>query len=200
MKFSKGYKVPHSEKIIESYSIRSNHIIMNIDADNYEKVFLKLLKKLKEPTFFILEVPCQMDKEVTLRKTNDAPYHKDVYYLDNTNYEASELILKSVGNILINDGTSFFGFASMNERVEIMKGRYNTIYIYKEGDKKVFTDVLDKLNIPKDDFEIDLAVETFTEEEPGESFKYIDKSGNDIYSILEEFKKIGMYLDHTEEQ
>ena len=84
--------------------------------------------------------------------------------------------------------------------MQIMKGRYNTIYIYKEGDKKVFTDVLDKLNIPKDDFEIDLAVETFTEEEPGESFKYIDKSGNDIYSILEEFKKIGMYLDHTEEQ
>jgi len=197
MNFSKGYKVSNPQNIKESFSVENDHILINLSVEKYQKVMTELCKLLQEPLFFIIEVPCDELKEKELRKSNYDPLHKDVYYLDEIDNKAAETILENMGDMLINDGLSAFGFGCLEVRAEVMKGKYNTLTVFAD-DLKPYIDVLKSNEIEQVD-SIVTAEDLFTRENPGICQKYVDKDNRDIFVHKDFFVKMGAYLDHTEE-
>lgn len=151
---------------------------------------------IPEPCFFILEVPCSKEKEDELNKDNADALHNDVYYLDNIDHEFMLSILNDLGDILINDGISSFGFSSLKDQVEIMKCKYNLISIYSKISDP-FVQKLKELGF-EEASNIVTAGDLINENNPGICKRYVDAKGKEIFDIVKVLSKVGMYLDQVE--
>ncbi|MBR0349376.1 MAG: hypothetical protein IIX16_07030, partial [Clostridia bacterium] len=149
-KFRKGCTVPYPERINEEYKINDNCIVANIGADKIENLLLDFIKIHNEPLFFILETPAMKNDETEIKSGVVENFHKDVYYIDGCTQEETFAILNRVGELLINDGLSSFGFGCHVSHDEIMIGKYNVVTIYSQDIEKYNT-LLEKHKIKRVD-------------------------------------------------
>ena len=196
MKLSKGYQINNANQIKECFAIEDDNILINVDADNYLEIMKSMSLLIPEPCFFILEVPCSKEKETELNKSKEDALHNDVYYLDNIDHEFMLSILNDLGDILIDDGISSFGFSSLKDQIEIMKCKYDLISIYTKI-RDPFIQKLKELGIEEVD-NILTAGNLINEDNPGICKRYVSPKGKDIFDIVKTLSKVGMYLDHVE--
>lgn len=188
----KGCQVPFPELLFEQYQKQGNKIVANVGADKIADVLYHFLSMHEEPIFFILELPCHKDVE------NEAgTLHRDVYYRDGCSQKEAETILLRIGELLINDGLCTFGFGCHDSKDEIMVGKYNVVTIFS-NDIQRYHDFYGAHDIPEAD-QLITAWDTFSEENPGKSEKYIS-NGKNIFSIPEDFKDWGLYFAERREE
>ena len=185
-----GCKVPFPEKLSEEYMLADDQIIANISADRIKAVMEHFISIHKEPVFFILELPSKRNDEEEILPGVVDKLHKDVYYIDGCTQEEALIILLRVGDLMINDGLSSFGFGCHESTDEIMFGKYNVTTIFSRNIEQ-YIDFMAEHEIPKAD-NITTAWDTFSQEHPGSSER-IDTDGKDIYSIPEIFADWGIY-------
>lgn len=196
LKFRKGCTVPFPEKIHEEYEINDNCIIANIDADKIEDLLLDFIKLHNEPLFFILEIPSKLEDENIVKPCWVEGLHKDVYYIDGCTQEQALVIVEKIGDLLINDGLSSFGFGCHFSHDEIMVGKYNIITIYSKNTNSY--NVLLEKNELKRVNNLVTAWDTFTHDTPGEA-KRIETNGKNVFDIPEMFADWGIYLAEQRE-
>ena len=198
MNFSKGFIVRNPENIKECFAIEGDNLLINLSSEKYQKVVNDLVECLPIPAFMAYEVPCNELKEKELRKSNQDPFHNDVYYIDGMDHKIMQLIMEKMGDMLINDGLTQFAFGGLETQEEIVKAKYNLLIIIAKDFSK-YIGVLNKHGIEQVD-QIVTARDTFTEEHPGMCQKYIDEKGRDSYDLRDIFIEMGAYLDHVAEQ
>ena len=196
LKFRKGCTVPFPEKIHEEYEVNDNCIIANIDADKIEKLLLDFIRMHTEPLFFILEIPSKLEDENIVKPCWVEGLHKDVYYIDGCTQEQALVIVEQIGELLINDGLSSFGFGCHISHDEIMVGKYNVITIYSQNIDSY--NVLLEKNELKRVNNLVTAWDTFSHDTPGETER-IETNGKDVFDIPEMFADWGMYLAEQRE-
>lgn len=197
MKFKQGCQVPNPDIINESFMTKEQYILANVDSAHLLNVLLTFIDNIEEPGFLFLEVPLNSQEESKLRKSNQDPFHKGIYYLDNLSKAIMKSIIECYKTVLLQDGLIHFGFASHRTKEEIVIGKYNVVTIYSRNLSK-WANILSNLSIPKVE-RIVSAWDTFTETNPGQSFAIKDEN-LDIYVVLEELQKNGLYLYEIREE
>ncbi|MBQ9120412.1 MAG: hypothetical protein IJY09_10235 [Lachnospiraceae bacterium] len=187
----KGVQVPQPEKLYEGYAVSENTMRANVDAEKILEVMRHFIVMHKEPLFFILELPCELDAEKKRGQGTANGLHKNIYYIDGLSQEQALSLLESKGNLLVQDGMSSFGFGGHDSRNEIMKGKYNVVSIYSPNISE-FHEFFAVHQI-SECLELITAWDTFTLEQPGISSLYVE-NGEDVYSLPEYFKEWGIYL------
>ena len=196
LKFRKGCTVPFPEKIHEEYEVNDNCIIANIDADKIENLLLDFIRMHTEPLFFILEIPSKLEDESIVKPCWVEGLHKDVYYIDGCTQEQALVIVEQIGQLLINDGLSSFGFGCHISHDEIMVGKYNVITIYSQN-LDCYNVLLEKNELKRVNNLI-TAWDTFTHDAPGETER-IETNGKNVFDIPEMFADWGIYLAEQRE-
>ena len=195
-----GVKVSDLTGIEQAFQVRKTEkytvITLNISRENLESIILDLLPLVATPGFFVLEFPSHRDTEKLLRKDEDDPFHKDVYYLDGQGIDGFKQLWFSARELLLDDGIVTFGFGSHpncteGQTDEIFVGKYKIFKIYSNNPDK-FLQALNKLDIPQVE-KLKTVWDNFSKENPGRAER-IDINGNDIYDLAESLKEQGLYF------
>ncbi len=194
--FKKGCKVPFPEKIFEQYEKVEQGYIANINAGKIMDTLKEFVARQNELVFFFLEVPAKLDDEKEIEPGVLDGTHKDVYYMDDMDEEEVNALLDAIGELLVNDGLSSFGFGSPKNKDEIIVGKYNVVKIYSYENRS-YDDLFEKLEVPQTTNLI-TAWDTFTVDSPGIS-DIFELNGKDVYSIIDDFKEIGLYFAEQRE-
>ena len=133
-----GCRVPFPEKLSAEYVSEGNLITANVNAEDIEEIVKQFILMHKEPLFFILELPARLYDEVESRPGEIDTFHKDVYYIDGCTQEEALTILLRVGNLLIHDGLSSFGYGCHESGDEIMLEKYNVLTIFSRNISFIF--------------------------------------------------------------
>lgn len=201
--FIKGAKIRESIVLKEEYEINGNWIYANISAENIRKIIDKFVEIEKGNRFCLfIEIPANIADENVIGMDNEGFYqleskHMDVYYLDNITDEYVIYLLDEFGDILINDGLSYFGILSQSGR-EIGKYKYNVIKAYTRDDLLPLIKVFDSFDLPETD-NLVTAWDYFSQDSPGESELY-KKDGKTIYDVVDDLKEIGLYKYEQREE
>ena len=197
MKLPVGMKVPQLDEVHESYEMidreRYLSFLINVSEEKIKPLLRRFCGELDEPGFFILETPTNEQEEKRLRKSENSPMHRDVYYLPNLNGEGMLSLLDRYGELLIQDGLGTFGFASHNSKDEIFVGRYNITSIFAfTRDAQKYRRMLNDFGIPEEE-EIKTVRSTFTEQSPGECYR-IEFGGMNIYDLVQALEPEGLFF------
>ena len=198
LKFIKGVEFDGADKLSEGYQIvDANWVCANVNADKIRKVIDKFISLESSMMFCLfIEVPLKQEHEDLI--IGSSTRHVDVYYLDFLTAQQLKDILDNVGSILVNDGLSIFGVLSQSGN-EIGKYRYNVMKACSQsGDLTVFRKLFRQLDMPQTN-ELKTAWSLFTDENPGISSSY-SENGRDIYDVVAELTKVGMYKAELREQ
>lgn len=193
----KGFTVPFPDKLYEGYQVNEYSIIANVNEDKTLDVVEHFIREHNEPLFFILELPARLDTEKEVRPGVVNGLHKDIYYIDGCSVEEALTIMDRVGELLINDGMSAFGFGGHNSQDEIMIEKYNVVTLYSREVEK-YKGFFEKHDIGQVQ-ELITAWDTFTPENPGQSRMYTT-DGKVVYDIVEMFADWGIYHAETREE
>ena len=193
LKMIKGVKINDSDKLNEEYMITENCIMANIDANKILKIINDFVDIQKDPLFLIIEVPTN-EKDEEIEGNIIRELHKDVYYLDNMSKPFAKELLKTFGNLFINDGLSQFGIGNHVSNAEIMTDKYNVIEIFNGKDKiDNYEKLMDKYKIKKVE-DLVTAWTFFSNSNPGECI-YVDEDGKSVYDAIEVLtKESGLYF------
>ncbi|RPI79587.1 MAG: hypothetical protein EHM45_02330 [Desulfobacteraceae bacterium] len=192
----KGISIPFPEKINEGFEIKltdqsHTHITANISANKIDFVFTKLVSLVIPLGFFVIEIPTNQKDEKDLRKSDNDPCHRDVYYLDGLELNEFFNIYNEFKELLIHDGEINFGFGSHNGIDEVLVGSYKIFSILTDDPNKYLLK-FDEMGFSKYD-NLAVAQDTFSENHPG-SRSTIRVNGKLIYDIPEILKDRGMYF------
>lgn len=199
-KLSFGVSVPDLTGIEQAYEVRQTEkytiFTVNISRDNLEHALLSLIPLVATPGFFVLEVPSHEETEQRLRKNNDDPFHKDVYYLDGQEMVGFKQLWEVSRELLLDDGMVTFGFGSHpnctdGQFDEVFVGKYKILTLYSNNPNK-FIQALAELGIPQVE-KLRTVWDNFSEENPG-SAETIQINGKDIYDLAETLKEQGLYF------
>lgn len=200
-----GVTVPHLAGIEQAYQVRQGKkytvFTVNISRENLETVLLNLIQLVATPGFFVLETPTNEIIEQQLRKNDDDPFHKDVYYLDGQETEGFKQLWDEARELLLDDGMVAFGFGSHpnctdGQFDEVLVGKYKILTIYSNNPDK-FTQALAQLGIPQVE-ELRTVWDNFSEDSPGIAER-IEVNGKDIYDLVELLNKQGLYFKEYRE-
>lgn len=195
-----GVTVPHLTGIEQAYQVRQdkNYTVftVNISHQNLEPILLSLVSLVAVPGFFILEMPTHQDVEQQLRKNDEDPFHKDVYYLDGQEIEGFKQLWGAARDLLLDDGMVTFGFGSHpnctdGQFDEVFVGKYKILTIYSNNPDK-FSQALADLGVPQVE-KLKTVWDNFSEENPGRAER-IEINGKDIYDLAESLKDNGLYF------
>ncbi len=199
LEFVKGSKIKDSKVLKEGYSIEQDkglkYIRANVNANKILKLIYDFVDKQKDNDrlFLFFEVPCNLkDETVVKESTEDGAViieetHNDVYYLDGISKEILKKILDPVSDVLINDGLVIFGVGNHFTGDEIGKYKYNEMFVYFKDETKNYKDIFKNNNILEDNNLVS-PWDIIKEDNPGESEKYTDENGMDIYDIIKSFQ------------
>lgn len=185
-----GVHIPFPDKVEEKYISSENSIRLNISFEKIEPLINDFLLGLSEPLFLVIELPLKEKEEIKLKESNDYGFHSEILYLDGQTKKQMYEILNLYGEILFNDGMSRFGIASHKTSDELFVEKYKIIDIYSKNIKNHLS-LMKKYSIDETKVLI-TAWDTFSNENPGKCTKVIIDN-KDIYDVVEELKKIGMY-------
>ena len=200
-KLAKGCNVKDLSGIEEGYEFNDNGkfvtFTLNISRENIEKYFFHLASYVNKPSFFLLEHPTNEKIEKKLRKSDESPTHKDVYYRDNLDFEDLSSIWDKCSNFCLDCGMTNFGFGSHEGIDEVFITRYKICYILS-GNHEKYLNALAELNMPHVE-KLKTVWDNINYENPGEtsSLKFEDKT---IYDVVEDLKEDGLYFyEHRED-
>jgi len=196
IEFKKGCKVPFPEKIFEQYEKVEQGYMANINVGKIIDAVKEFVARQNGLVFFFLEVPAKLDDEKEIKPGVLDGTHKDVYYMNDMDEEEVNVLLDVIGELLVNDGLSSFGFGSQKNKDEIIVEKYNVVKIYSYENHS-YDDLFEKLEIPQTT-KLITAWDTFTIDSPGVS-DIFELNGKNVYSIIEDFKEIGLYFAERRE-
>ena len=192
-----GVTITDSTGIHECYASRTEKSLMaNISKSNIMPFMRNFCEQLKEPLFFILQLPANLDTEEKLRTADSIGFHSDVYYLDGCSKPYISSLLDRFENLLVNDGYIQFGIASHQTKDELFFVKYKVANLYG-SDIQQYDALFEKFGIPKET-EIKTVCENFSRLTPGE-VERMTINGEDAYTMLEDLKKNGLYYAKTVE-
>lgn len=194
----KGCFVKNATALQEQYERRENYLKANVDADKIRSILEDFINMQEGLMFFILELPTNADEEDKNQSGEVNTYHRDVYYIDGCSKEGLLEILQLIGDLLINDGLSHFGFGCHDYPDEIMSTDYNMVLIYSKNNLNKYNNFFEQHDITRTD-KLITAWDTFSEENPGICRSYV-KDGKNVYSIPEDFKEWGIYFAERREE
>ncbi|QNU68305.1 hypothetical protein EHE19_007835 [Ruminiclostridium herbifermentans] len=196
-----GVHVSNLDGINEEYAIEEYEnifrITINVSAENIDSVFRELCARVRTPGFLMLEHGTNQNIEKQLRKSDTDPMHIDVFYLDGLESTAFFALYNQYNKLLVNDGVISFGFGSHICTDEVYVGPYKIFTIFTNETEK-YIDVLKKYNIPQV-HRVKTIWNNFSEESPG-SRMTIKVNGIDIYEMIEQLSKKGLYLGERREE
>ena len=200
----RGCRVPAPEALEEGFEQKERSFYANLHAEHIEQVMRAFLLRQKEELFFFLELPAAEDEEKKLReewkkqnREGDAPLHRDVYYWDGITSDAALSLLDEHGELLIQDGMSFFGFGVRSFSAEIQKWKYNLVTLFAREPER-YRDFFPGLGIPERE-ELTTAWDTFSHSTPGECVA-IRVGGRSVFDLAEELKPKGLYFAQRREE
>lgn len=194
----KGCTVPFPEQLSEGYEVQENRIFANVNAEKILDVFNHFIVMHDDDQgFFILELPVNRDEEEEIRPGVVEATHKHVYYIDALSTEEALTILIRSGELLINDGISYFGYGFPKTGDEMMLDKYNVITIFSQEIDR-YSDFFDPHDIPRVE-DLKMAWDTFSEEHPGIAER-IDIDGKSVYDLVDQYKDWGIYKADTREE
>lgn len=181
---SEGYTVA---KTAQPYSV----ITVNVSADRLEEVFLSLAELVNTPGHVIVEIPTNEEVEKQLRENDQAPFHKDVYYLDGVGFDALKALFVSYAQFFVDDGGVTFGFGSHQGYDEVFVGRYKVMLIYA-ADPDKYIQKLDKLGYERRD-PLRTVWDNLSPIAPGYT-EVVTVEGKTVYDLVERLVEQGFYL------
>lgn len=195
LKMVKGSIIQDAYKLNEEFEVRKEGIIANVNEDKIFKVIDDFIEIQEGYLFLIIEVPTSAENE----DKNSHTFHKDVYYKDGMTKEEIRKIFDQYGDLFIQDGMTQIGVGNHESKEEIMKKKYNVIYVYAEkNEKNKYEEMFLKNKIRKTN-NITTAWDYFTKENYGES-QIVEKDGKTVYDIVEILKKEnGLYFAERRE-
>ncbi len=193
MKLKKGCNVIRSGILFEGYELGENLITANIGSDHIEEIMRRFIDAHeKEPMFFILEIPTNINDE----EAPNISCHKDVYYIDGCSRVKALAIMEEAGELLFEDGFCAFGYGCHESGDEIMFGKYNVMTIYSVN-TEAYESMLINQGIPRTK-KLVTAWDTFTPDSPGLSESVVI-NGKSVYDIPKQFESQGMYFAERRE-
>ena len=200
----RGCRVPAPEALDVGFDLLERSFYANLHAEHIEQAMRAFLLRQKEELFFFLELPAAEDEEKKLReewkkqnREGDAPLHRDVYYWDGITPDAALSLLDEHGELLIQDGMSFFGFGVRSFSAEIQKWKYNLVTLFAREPER-YRDFFPGLGIPERE-ELTTAWDTFSPSTPGECVA-IRVGGRSVFDLAEELKPKGLYFAQRREE
>jgi len=186
-----GVIIPSPEKIKEEYQIFDNRILFNISFEKLETFIDEFVTQLVEPLFFVLELPLSRDEESEVRMKDTDPFHKKVCYLDGQSRKQIKEIFNLHGELLLNDGMSWFAVYShdSNDGIYIQKYKVASIYSYEPTK---YAGLLKRYGLDETE-KLFTVWDTFSYETPGEALK-IEIDGRTVYDVYSDLQKLGMYV------
>ncbi len=186
--------VPFPEKLFEHYEVKENAICANVSTSKVLDMMKRFAKIHNEPLFFILELPCKKEDNITESKIiTNANDDIDTFFIDGLDAEQACQCIDALGNFLLKDGMNTFGIGGHESHEEILFGKYNVMTIYTQNVNK-YCNFLNDFMIEQTD-KLITAWDTFDREHPGQCTIYISmETGKTVYDIPEAYKKYGMYL------
>lgn len=187
-------KVPFPEKLFEHYEVKENAIYANVNTSKVLDMMKRFVEIHHEPLFFILELPCKEEDDITeTKKIVNANEDFDIFFIDGLGAEQACQCIDALGNFLIKDGMNTFGIGGHESHEEILFGKYNVMTLYTRNIKE-YRDFLNDFEIEETGTLI-TAWDTFDQEHPGECTIYVsEKTGKTVFDIPEAYKEYGMYL------
>lgn len=195
-KLIQGVTAENLDGIHSAYYTDENGISAVLSAELIESAVCSLIKRLDEPVFFFIELPCGEDQEKVLRKNKTDPFHYDLYYLDNCTLPVAQAIMGRFGELLVNDGICRFGFGSHSSGEEIYCLNYQVVSVYGSSEK--FETVFKELGAVKEK-NFRTLWDNFSADTPGTSAS-VEKDGETVYDIPVNLEPEGMYLADTLEE
>lgn len=196
-----GNYVPSLQEIQEGYTKQytGNYwcLVINVSAEHIEKLFCDLCTLVRQPSFLLFEHGTNANIEEQLRMSDQAPSHKDVFYIDGLDYARFEEIYNKYRELLVQDGEICFGLGSHDGIDEVYVGAYKIFNIYTDIPEK-YEQVLHKEGFELLE-EMKTVWETFTPDKPGMR-KTVNINGIDIYEMIEELKEQGLYFAERREE
>lgn len=164
---------------------------INVSAEHIDSLFRLLCGQVRQPSFLVLEHGTNQKDEETLRTSDQDPFHKDVLYLDNLEYQKFEEIYNKYKELLIHDGEICYGLGSHNGMDEVYVGAYKIFFIFTDTPDK-YEAILQELGFKL--FERMKTVwSVIRHDNPGQR-RCVKKNGIDIYEMVEALKSEGLYL------
>ena len=200
----KGASIPDASALKEEYTVSGKQLTANVSAEHILPVFEAFLRQIREdePLYLFIEVPCKAPEEQRPKKglrkiVSGKELPRDVYYLDDLYQEQMLMLLQSgVGELLIHDGLTHFGFGSLESQTELGKYKYNVLigYAQKEPVDQLCA-IFDAFDMPRSPA-ITTAWDLFSKNSPGDSYRY-EFNGKNVYDLIEEMKELGLYKAET---
>jgi len=200
----KGASVPNAEQLSEQYQMMNDRICANVSAEKIQSVLENFMDMNQEEALFLfIEVPAPLDEETIISQGAEGVVqtsegwayienpHKDVYYLDNISSDRLKWLLKPFYEILIHDGMSSFGVGNPFYD-EVGKYQYNNMIVFSQERLKEYAFLFEDEGISETSHLV-TAWDTFTDETPGISELYKDSQGRNVYDVVEELEKSGLY-------
>lgn len=162
----------------------------NISFEKLKPLLKDFYHNIDEPVFVAIHVPLSRKEEGEMKQDGRSILHEEVLYMGEAKKEQVDKILYDYGDIILNDGMSKFAVASIPSKDEIFIEKYKITYLYgRDLDKH--TELMKKYSIRETESLV-TAWDTFSPEHPGRCSR-IDINGIDIYYVVNELKKLGMY-------
>lgn len=203
---AKGVQVPNLDGIYECYEVIRrirpsdgqpyDSFAINISIDKLRPLLKCFCENLEEPCFFLCEVGASQEEETELRKSESAPFHRNVYYKDGCSRDELLELLAAYGEWFIQDGMSCFGFASHRSKDEIYVGKYKLTNLFTSNSEQ-YKALLSRFDIPQEK-EIKTVWENFTYETPGEC-NLVTIEGKTVYDMIDLLLENGLYLAERRE-
>lgn len=192
-----GYILPEGIDIADvsglenSYQIHENGCVSAVlGADKMMEFLYDVTKKMAEPVFFFLELPLSDEEEKELHEKNKFR----LFYLDNCTKEVVGAIIRTYGELLVNDGLCRFGFGENELGGEVYVQSFNVISVSAQS-KKLFdgaVDVLKKCGAHKTE---NLITPWDVLSQQNQSVcAAVDEDGFTVFDIPEALKDAGMYF------
>ena len=199
LKMIKGAVINDADKLNEEYMINENSIIANVDADKILKVINDFIDLQNHLLFLIIEVPTKENEEKKEEDGTIKHFHKDVYYLDGMSKKFVKEMLKTFGNLFINDGMAQIGVGNHITESEIMTDKYNVVKILGGKEDISKYEELMMNNDIKSVKNLITAWDYFSKSNPGES-NSIEEDGKDVYDAVDILtKEAGLYFAERRE-
>ena len=199
-----GCQVPDSGALQESFEQKDKYFYANLHAEHIDGVMRAFLLRQTEELFFFLELPTPQNEEKKMREEwkrqnpdGEAPLHRNVYYWDGITLEQAFALLDEHGELLIQDGMSFFGFGVRSFSAEIQKWKYNLVTLFAREPER-YRDFFPGLGIPERE-ELTTAWDTFSPSTPGDCIA-IRVGGRNVFDLAEELKPKGLYFAQRREE
>ncbi len=186
----RGNGVPFPTQLFEGCKFSAPWFTANVHEYKIKELAMHFVGIHKGLFFFILELPKDINEARGCREITDT-HNKDVYYIDGCTQTEALTILRTVGDLLINDGMCSFGFGCCESRDEIIVGKYNVVSIYAENEN-TYDGFFEEHGIARVKA-LNTAWDTFSPDFSGTA-RLIRTAGKATTDIPQMFKEWGIYL------